>query len=89
MYYVYILFSNKLNKKYIGLTSDLKRRFKEHNIGKSSFTNRGKPWKLVYYEAFISKIDAEEEEEFLKSGKGRERLKFLLKDTINNTGEVA
>jgi putative endonuclease len=86
MYYVYILWSDTLNKKYVGITNDLKRRHKEHNSGKSNYTNRGKPWKLVYYAAFISKPDAENEELFLKSGKGRERIKLLLTDTF---GRVA
>ncbi len=86
MYYVYILWSNKLRKKYIGYTNDLRARIKQHNGGQTNFTNRGKPWKLIYYESFVSKLDAESEENFLKSGKGRERLKYLLTHTI---GEVA
>lgn len=68
------------------MTSDLKIRLKEHNSGKSDYTSRGKPWKLIYYEAFLSKKDAENEELFLKSGKGRERIKYLNK---NNFGGVA
>lgn len=78
MYYVYILFSEKLNKKYIGFSSDLKKRLLEHNKGKSVFTRTGKPWKLLYYEAFMMEKDARVEELFLKSGKGRERLRYLL-----------
>ncbi len=81
MYCVYVLFSNKLGKRYIGCTDDLKTRFKEHNNGKSNYTNRGKPWTLIYYEAFVSKFDSFNEEKFLKSGKGRERLDFLFKNS--------
>ena len=84
MYYVYILFSSKLDKKYIGFTSNLKKRILYHNSGKSNYTSQGMPWKLIYYEVFKSKIDAQREEEFLKTGKGRERLNFLLKDTLNS-----
>ena len=86
MYYVYIIFSDTLDKKYIGRSNDLRSRLKEHNRGSSSFTNRGKPWRLIYYEAFISKKDAIREELFLKSGQGRERLKYLLTES---TGRVA
>ena len=78
MYYVYILRSQKNNKLYKGLTNDLKRRIKEHDSGKSVFTKNNGPWKLIYYEAFVSKEDAQREESFLKSGKGRERVKYLL-----------
>ena len=50
----------------------------------------GKPWILVYYEAYVSKMDAVEEEIFLKSGKGRERLNICLRQTLKRVnGEVA
>ena len=78
MYYVYILFSQKLNKRYIGSTSDIRKRINDHNCGKSSFSSRGIPWKLIYYEAFLNKKDALREEAFLKTGKGRERIKYLF-----------
>jgi len=78
MHYVYILQSEKNGKLYKGLTDDLKRRLKEHNSGNSTYTKSNGPWKLVYYEAFLSKRDARREELFLKSGKGKERIKYLL-----------
>ena len=79
MYYTYILFSNKLKKRYIGSSANLKQRLEEHNSGKSTFSSKGRPWKLIYYEAFENKSDALREERFLKTGKGRERIKFLFK----------
>ena len=84
MYYVYILYSKKLNELYKGSTKDLKRRFQEHNSGKSTFTRLGTPWTLVYYEAFLSKTDALREELFLKSGKGKDRVKYLLENTLED-----
>ena len=80
MNYVYILKSDKTGKLYKGSTGDLRERVGNHNNGKVISTKDGRPWKLVYYEAFLSKIDARREELFLKTGKGRERIKFLLKD---------
>ncbi len=80
MYYVYIIYSSKLGKHYIGFTDDLKARIKKHNSGSGSiFTKKGIPWKLIYYEAFLRKENAQIEERFLKTGKGRERMKFILK----------
>ncbi|MEK7503722.1 MAG: GIY-YIG nuclease family protein [Patescibacteria group bacterium] len=78
MFYVYILKSERNGKLYKGLTNDLKRRVKEHNSGNSEFTRNNGPWKLIYYEAFVSEKDARKEELFLKSGKGKERIKYLL-----------
>ena len=78
MYYVYILKSKKNSKLYKGITNDLKRRVVEHNSGKSTFTSNNGPWELLYYEAFRDKVDAKREEQFLKSAKGRERIKHLF-----------
>jgi len=82
MHYVYILQSKKHGKLYKGSSSDLKERIREHNRGNVISTKSGIPWELIYYEAFSKKADALREEKFLKSGKGRERLAYLLKYTL-------
>lgn len=79
MYYVYIIKSVKTGKMYTGSTEDLRKRISEHNMGKVFSTKPLRPWKIIYYEAFVSKNDARREELFLKTGKGRERIKWLLK----------
>ncbi|OGD56054.1 hypothetical protein A2V71_03800 [Candidatus Berkelbacteria bacterium RBG_13_40_8] len=80
MYYVYIIYSQKLKSKYIGYSDNIKRRVVEHQNGKSRYTKKTDDWQLVYYEGFINKSDARIEEIFLKSGKGQERIKYLLKN---------
>ena len=80
MYYVYILQSRKRGKLYKGSTENLRKRLGEHNAGKIFSTKSGTPWALIYFEAFASKKHARREELFLKSGKGRERIKWLFKD---------
>lgn len=82
MFYVYIIKSQKDDSLYKGKTDDLRERFHAHNSGKVKSTKSYRPWTLIYYEAFTNKLDAAREEAFLKSGKGRERLKFLLKETL-------
>lgn len=77
MFYVYIL-QNSKNQLYKGSTTDLKKRVLAHNTGKVRSTKNKGQWKLVYYEAFLSKTLAKKEELFLKTGKGRERIKYLL-----------
>lgn len=79
MYYVYILQSlNKENWLYKGSTSDLKRRFKEHNSGKNFSTAPYKPFKLIYYEAYFLKTDAEAREKYLKTSMGMRVIKKQL-----------
>lgn len=80
MYYVYILKSRQTGKLYKGSTEDISQRLQEHNNGENTSTRAGRPWHLVYYEAFTSKRDAIREERFLKSGRGRDRIKYLLQD---------
>lgn len=77
-YYTYILQSEKNNSLYIGYTSDLRKRVKEHNDGKSQATRPFRPYKLIFYEAFLNKIDAKERETYLKSGWGLRSVKKML-----------
>ncbi len=79
MYFVYLLKSDKDNGFYIGLSSDLKRRVKEHNTGLNKSTKHRAPFKLVYFEAYPSKSLALQRERRLKQFKNayKELLKRL------------
>ena len=79
MCYVYVLQSLKDKKFYTGYTVDLKRRMGEHNKGLEFSTRYRIPFKLVYYEACLSKEDAVAREQYLKSGMGKRYLKNRLK----------
>jgi len=71
---VYVLWSSKLNKRYVGSTENLKRRLNEHNKGANRFTKGGTPWILVYREEYSTRSEARRREIFLKSGVGRSWL---------------
>jgi putative endonuclease len=66
MYYVYLLQSKRDEGFYIGYSSDLRNRFKEHVAGLVQSTRYRRPLELVYYEAYRSKHAAEERERKLK-----------------------
>ena len=83
MYYVYLLRSNADSKNYCGFTTNLKRRIAEHFRGEVHTTYRFDKLKLIYYEAYISKKDAEERERYLKTTKGKRAVKLMLKDTLS------
>jgi len=70
-YYVYILQSQQNKSLYIGYTTNIKKRLKEHNNGKNLVTKPFYLYKLIFCEAFLSRIDAKNREEYLKSGWGR------------------
>jgi putative endonuclease len=84
-HYVYVLESEQNGELYIGRTTDIKKRFKEHNQGLSTYTKRYLPWKLVYYEACISEMDAKRRESYLKTSQGSRLLKRRLKEYLFST----
>ena len=86
VYYVYVLKSQKWNKPYVGVTSDLKKRFRQHNSQENYSTKYGIPWKLVYYEAYLDKKDAIKREAQLKQyGSAFGFLKKRIKNSFDRT----
>ncbi|MDO8515431.1 MAG: GIY-YIG nuclease family protein [bacterium] len=84
MHYVYILQSLKNPRwLYKGSTLDLRRRFQEHNSGKNFSTAPYKPFKLVYYEAYLLKSDAESRKKYLKTSMGMRVIKKQLANYLN------
>lgn len=77
-FYVYVLRSIDFERNYIGFTKDINIRLKQHNSGKTKSTKPYKPWKLLFFETYSSKIEAIKREKFLKTGKGREYIKKYL-----------
>ncbi|OGN31306.1 MAG: hypothetical protein A3I92_02665 [Candidatus Yanofskybacteria bacterium RIFCSPLOWO2_02_FULL_43_10b] len=84
-FYIYVLL-NKNNYLYTGFTYDLRKRFKEHNEKKSTYTKYRGPYKLIYYEACLDENDARQREKYLKSGTGKRFVKSRLKRFLSRTG---
>ena len=83
MFYVYVLKSEKDGKLYIGYTTDLRRRFSEHNDKLNKSTKSRAPFELLYYEAYISQNEAETREKRLKNSAGaRTALKRRLGNSV-------
>lgn len=83
MYYVYVLKSIKTKNIYIGYTSNLNKRIKEHMEGKTYTTNRFLPVDLIYYEAYKSMADAKNREKQLKQyGAALGHLKKRIKGSL-------
>ena len=69
-YYVYMLKSiEKKTVTYVGYTSDIKKRIQLHNLGKGAKFTRGRKWKLIYREKFISKKEAILREYYIKKNR--------------------
>ncbi len=67
---------------YTGSTNDLKRRISEHRNGKVSSTKHKLPIKLLLYEGYLLKSDAQRREKFLKTTEGKRLLKQQIRDIL-------
>jgi putative endonuclease len=76
---VYILYSSKFEKIYIGFTSNLIQRFYSHNfLGKKGYSIHYRPWEVIHVEFFNAKKDAMKREKYLKTGMGRKWIHSQL-----------
>lgn len=85
-FYVYILYSFKDKRLYIGFTNNLKQRLIQHAKAEVNSTKNRLPVKVIHYEYFINEKDAKAREEFLKSGYGRKQFREILKNTLAELG---
>lgn len=79
MFYVYVLKCKKAGQIYVGFTTDLKSRIKEHNNGEVKSTSYRRPLKLIYYEAYENRDVAQKRERQIKFGKAHIALLKRLK----------
>lgn len=78
MWYVYILYSRKIDKYYTGYTDNLQWRLERHNDGWGRYTKQGIPWKLVYHETYSIKAEALRREKEIKQKKSRKYIEELI-----------
>ncbi|MBK9283292.1 MAG: GIY-YIG nuclease family protein [Sphingobacteriaceae bacterium] len=81
MFFVYILYSQKLSKYYIGTTDNIQERLVEHNQGenRNSFTLRGRPWELFFLIEGLESNQAYEIEKHIKRMKSSKFIENLKK----------
>jgi len=75
--FVYVLYSDRMKKRYIGHTSNLNKRLKEHNLGHVRSTKAGRPWRTIAYKEYSSRSESRWIERSLK------RSKEKLDDFLN------
>ncbi len=88
-YYVYLLQSEKDGNFYIGYTTDLRKRVNKHNNGENKATKPFRPYRLIFYEAFLNRIDAKRREVYLKGGYGRKTIRVMLERYFKETEVVS
>jgi len=82
-FYLYILYSKKLDKYYVGATQNIQKRLVRHLSNHRGFTARAKDWVVVYQETFQSKESAYAREKQIKSWKSRKMILRLILENDN------
>ena len=81
MYYVYILYSPKFDKFYIGQTNDMANRLERHNNGYETYTSKFIPWVLKGFVLKESRNEALILEKKLKNLSKLRLIQFIEKYT--------
>jgi len=79
--YIYILTNKNNTVLYVGVTSNLEQRIRQHRSGyfKNAFTSRYNVTKLVYYEMLLTIEDAIHREKQLKGGSRKKKMELINK----------
>jgi structure-specific endonuclease subunit SLX1 len=79
-WWVYVLWSDTLGRTYVGTTTDIGRRMRQHNgelWGGARATRAGRPWRLGAANGpYPDRSEATRAELALKHKRGRARLSF-------------
>ncbi|CAM3555585.1 GIY-YIG nuclease family protein [Aequorivita lipolytica] len=78
-YVVYILYSEELDRFYVGHTGDaMEERLRKHLSNHSGFTATAKDWILKYSEEYLSKKEAYARELAIKRKKSKKFIQNLI-----------
>lgn len=78
MFYIYIIYSKKADKYYVGQTDDIDSRLLAHLSGISKYTAIANDWILVYSESFETRKEAINRENEIKRKKSRKYIEWLI-----------
>ena len=81
MHWVYILYSSRIDKYYIGSTSNLQNRIEFHNSEQNKiWSKRGQPWEIVFSHQFETSTESIIAEKFIKRQKSRVYISKLIEE---------
>jgi len=81
MFYCYILYSEVLDKYYIGYTGDIPGRIRRHLSNHKGFTGHAPDWELKWSKEFMTKVQAQQFERKIKSWKSRLMIERLIAES--------
>ena len=81
-YYFYILLSNQKEIYYYGSSDDPDRRLGYHNSESKGFTQRYRPWSIMFRYGFATRAEAEAAERLVKGWKSKKMTRLLIGGTL-------
>jgi len=80
VHYLYILYSRKLRRYYVGETPDLAHRFLQHqgHYFKKNFTRSAEDWKIILLKGVASREKALLLERFIKRMKSKKFIEKII-----------
>jgi len=75
MFYCYVLRSEKTGRRYVGSCENLADRIRRHKLANRRPTKHGLPWPLIQSEAFATRTEAAQREQYYKTGRGIDKLR--------------
>ncbi|MCH7497516.1 MAG: GIY-YIG nuclease family protein [Candidatus Marinimicrobia bacterium] len=82
MHYLYILFSDSLDKFYVGSSHNPETSLTYHNNSNKGWTKRGRPWRLVFQQGFPNRREAQKVERFVKTQKSTRFIQKVLSGEV-------
>ena len=79
-FYTYILYSEALDKYYVGSSNNVGERLEKHLTNHKGFTAKAKDWVLKYQEAYLTNSEARNREFQIKKWKSRKMIEKLIKN---------
>lgn len=83
---VYVLFSHKDAFLYIGSTTNIENRLKNHHAGGTKSTSYRRPLELIFCEFYLFEKDARNREMYFKTTAGKKAIKYMLNGTLLRKG---
>ncbi|MUP46594.1 GIY-YIG nuclease family protein [Gramella sp. BOM4] len=77
-FFVYILYSENIDRYYTGCSENIESRLIKHLQNHKGFTSKAKDWKLVYSQKFPTKELALVREKEIKNWKSRKMIEKLI-----------
>ena len=78
--FLYILYSPSISQYYLGISHDPEKRLIYHNSARKGWTQRGRPWQLLFKKEWESRSDAIKWERKLKSLKRRDIIEIIVQN---------